>query len=444
MTQPGRDRRPRFFYGWIIVLVSAITDATAFGAGNVSFGVFLQPMSAALGWSRTTLIGAATLSSFAHLIVNPVVGVVLDRHGPRIIMVFGTVVGGISFMLMGGVTEPWQYYLLFTTATAFGLHEVGGLVATTTVAKWFVRQRGRALAFTVAGNNIGGIVMAPLTAFLISAIGWGAAWAVLGFLIVAVVLPPTILFMRRSPEDMGLLPDGDPPESAAKSTETTSPRREEPRWEVRDALRTPTLWILIISSNLSSLGISAFLYHQVAYFRDAGLSLEAAALTYSLYNAMAMVSKLLWGFIAERVPARYCLMSNFLLKGVGWLALLLSNAPERVLVYSVISGLGTASAVLQPLLWADYYGRAFLGTIRGVTSPFQVISSLGGPLFAAFVFDTAGSYDVAFWIFTATIFLAFGLMFFARPPGVAPDPPSVSLEQRRRPREEQPSEATLP
>lgn len=142
-----------------------------------------------------------------------------------------------------------------------------------------------------------------------------------------------------------------------------------------------------------------------------------------------MVSKLLWGFIAERVPARYCLMSNFLLKGGGWLALLLSNAPERVFVYAVVSGLGTASAVLQPLLWADYYGRAFLGTIRGVTSPFQVISSLGGPLFAAYVFDTAGSYDTAFWLFTTTIFLAFVLMFFARPPGVAPGQPSRGPDQ---------------
>ena len=431
IPEVNKSRRPRFFYGWIIVLISAIADATAFGAGNASFAVFLQPMSAALGWSRTTLTAAVTIQSFGNLVSTPIVGIILDRYGARLIMVFGTVIAGISYMLMGRVNEPWQFYLLFTMAMAFGLHEVGGLVGTTVVSKWFIRKRGRALAFTTLGNNVGGILLAPLTAFLIGAVGWEATWALLGFLIVLVVLPPTILFMRRTPEDLGLLPDGDPPKSAESNAEAAPYQAyvhsEEPRWTVQEALRTRTLWILIASFNLASLGISALLYHQVAYFRDAGLSLEAAALTFSLYNAMAIVSKLLSGFLAERIPARYCIMGIYLCRVLGLLVLLLGTVPERVYFYAIISGLGVSIALLQPLIWADYYGRAFLGTIRGVLSPFSLVTSLGGPIFAAVVFDSTGSYDAAFWVFTVTLTAAAVLIFFARPPGLAPTQSSSDL-----------------
>ena len=424
MPEPVNARRPRIFYGWIIVLVSAIAETTAFGAGAASFGVFLQPMSTALGWSRATLTGATTLQSLANLSVSPVLGTLVDRYGPRVIMVFGATVAGTSYMLMARVTEPWHFYLLYTTAAALGLHEIGSLVGTTVVAKWFIRRRGRALAFTTLGNNVGGILLAPLSAFLIDAVGWGAAWAVLGFVIVAAVLPPTILFMRRSPEDIGLLPDGDAPQTAQAGAATSSgsvkPPREEPRWGLRDALHTRTVWVLVASFNLASLGISALVYHQVAYFRDAGLSLQDAALNYALFQASAMIAKLMWGFLAERAPVRYCLMGTFACRGAGFLILLLGGAPERVYWYAVIGGIGGSIASLQPLIWADYYGRAFLGTIRGVLSPFSLLSSLCGPLFAAMVYDATGSYDTAFWIFTATLFTAVTLMFFARPPGVSP------------------------
>jgi len=455
VSEPITARRPRVFYGWIIVLVSAIAETTAFGAGAASFGVFLQPMSTALGWSRATLTGAITLQSFANLLISPVLGTLVDRHGPRVIMVFGAAVAGTSYLLMARVTEPWHFYLLYTTAAAFGLQEIGSLVGTTVVAKWFVRRRGRALAFTTLGNNVGGILLAPLSAFLIDAVGWGAAWAVLGFVIVVVVLPPTILFMRRSPEDMGLLPDGDAPQAAAQAGAATSSGsvkqpREEPRWGLRDALRTRTVWILVASFNLASLGISALVYHQVAYFRDAGLSLQDAALNYALFQVSAMIAKLLWGFLAERAPVRYCLMGTFACRGVGFLILLLGGAPERVYWYAVIGGIGGSIASLQPLIWADYYGRAFLGTIRGVLSPFSLLSSLCGPLFAALVYDATGSYDTAFWIFTATLFAAVALMFFARPPlqdvppGMSPNRAAPGAAQALRESGEEPPKATAP
>ena len=423
-----RRRRPRFFYGWVIVFVALLSDFIAVGMGPAAFGVFLRPMSEALGWSRTTITGAVSIQSFANIVVSPVVGTLLDRHGARGIMVAGAVSSSIAFMLLGRLQELWQFYLLYTFASALGIHELGSLVTTTAVAKWFVRHRGRAIAIATLGNSLGGLLIAPLAAFLVDSVGWRSAWAVLGFIIVVIVLPPTILFMRRRPEDMGLLPDGDSPQDAPQtdgsSQHSPGSITEEPHWSLRQAMRTRTVWFLILAFNLSSVARSAALYHQVASFPDNVLSIQAASLVLSLNLACAMVSKLFFGLLSERVEVRFCLMATFVGRGLGLLVLLLGTASERVYVFALLYGLlGGAYATLIPIAWADYYGRSFLGTIRGALTPFSVFSSLAGPLFAAWTYDTLGSYDRAFWVFTMTLFLSAVAMYFAKPPGQPPEQP---------------------
>ena len=112
--------RPRFFYGWVIVGVSSLADLVSFSAGAVSFGVFLRPMSEGLGWSRTVLAGAPSAQSLVNALISPLLGHLVDRFDPRFIMVTGTVIAAIAYALMGGITEPWQFYVLYTAATALG------------------------------------------------------------------------------------------------------------------------------------------------------------------------------------------------------------------------------------------------------------------------------------------------------------------------------------
>ncbi len=434
MEPSVQRKRPGFYYGWVIVLVSLISDMIAVGMGPATFGVFLRPMSEALGWTRTSITGAVSLQSFANIVVSPAVGWLLDRHGPRAIMVFGAASSGIAFMLLGNIHELWEFYLLYTFASALGIHELGGLVTTTAVAKWFIRHRGRAIAVATLGNSIGGLIVAPLAAFLVDSVGWRSAWGVLGFLIVVVTLPPVIIFMRRSPEDMGLLPDGDSPQETRQSTQTTtqspsSPVAREYQWSLGEALRTRSVWFMILAFNLSSMAVSAVIYHQVAYFTDIGFSVQAASLVLSLNLTCSLVSKLFWGFLSERVEVRLCLIATFLGRAVGMLVLLLGTAPERVYIFAVLYGLlGGAYGTLIPIAWANYYGRSFLGTIRGALTPFSVFSSLAGPLFAAWAFDTLGSYESAFWVFTATLMLAAVAMFFATPPRQRPSTAPSSEE----------------
>lgn len=433
MTDRPREggTRPRLFYGWVIVAVTLLSDAIAVGMGPATFGVFLRPMSEALGWSRTAFTSAVTLQSLANVALSPPLGLLLDRYGARPLMVLGGATAAVCFMLMGKVEEVWQFYVLYTVAAALGLHELGGLITTTAVAKWFVRMRGRAIAISTLGNSIGGLVVAPLAAFLIGAVGWRSSWLVLGAVTAAVVLPPTILFMRNRPEDMGLRPDGDPPDAAPGSGLASGHRPSastEVQWSLREALRTRTVWLLIISLNLSSMTISAVIYHQVALYEDLGFSLQAASLILSMNLGGGALSKLFWGFMAERIPVRYCLIASFLTRALAIFVLLLGSGPERAYVFAALYGLGGAYGTLVPILWADYYGRTFLGTIRGALTPFSLLASLGGPLFAAWTFDVLGSYTTAFWVFGATLILSTGIIYFARPPRKQPAPAAAAVD----------------
>jgi len=372
------------------------------------------------------LSGAVTLQAVGNIVVSPLAGWVLDRHGPKMIMVFGSIVATICFLLMGSITEPWQFYLLYSAATVLGLNELGSLVTSTTVAKWFVRKRGRAMSLASIGLNVGGAVLAPLIAFIIGVAGWRQTWGVLGIIVACTVLPAAIFFFKRAPEDMGLLPDGDhsgsKPARAGERTAAT-----EQQWKLGDALRNPTTWIIVAAFNLILVAASAMSQHSIAYLEDTGMSLVEASAMFGASHIVTIGAKLTWGAISDRFPVRYCLIISSFARIVGLLSLMFATGPARMGGFIVGQGVGQGMGLLGPKLWADYYGRTFLGTIRGILQPFSVVASLVGPLFAAYVYDTVGSYNMAFLVIIVCLLLSVVLLWIARPPSMQQ---SVEIRQR--------------
>ena len=383
-------------------------------------------MSEDLGWNRMLLSGAVTLQAVGNIVVSPLAGWVLDRHGPKMIMVFGSIVATICFLLMGSITEPWQFYLLYSAATVLGLNELGSLVTSTTVAKWFVRKRGRAMSLASIGLNVGGAVLAPLIAFIIGVAGWRQTWGVLGIIVACTVLPAAIFFFKRAPEDMGLLPDGDhsgsKPARAGERTAAT-----EQQWKLGDALRNPTTWIIVAAFNLILVAASAMSQHSIAYLEDTGMSLVEASAMFGASHIVTIGAKLTWGAVSDRFPVRYCLIISSFARIVGLLSLMFATGPARMGGFIVGQGVGQGMGLLGPKLWADYYGRTFLGTIRGILQPFSVVASLVGPLFAAYVYDTVGSYNTAFLVIIVCLLLSVVLLWIARPPTMKQ---SVEIRQR--------------
>ena len=406
----------RFYYGWVVLAVASIANTIAFGAGSVSLAVFIRPMTESLGWTRTQLLAGVTFTNATNLLVAPIVGPIIDKHGARPVMLVGAIVAGISYVLLRNVTDLWQFYIIYVLATSLGIAEIGSLVTTTAVSKWFVRMRGRALGIVTGFNSVGAAIVVPITAFLITVIGWRDAWAVLGIALIVIVVPPVFLFMRNTPESMGLRPDGDPPDAAPKPGQR-QPLGESYSWTRNQALRTHALWYIVASTNLTSLAFSGMLFHLVAAFTDAGMSLQEAGFAYSAYSIGAVASKLIWGFLGERLPVRYGLAANSGARAASLLIFLFYPTRAGAWAFAILAGLfSTGSAPLSAQIWADYYGRGFLGSIRGITQSISLISSILGPLLAAYLYDQLGNYTAAFWIYVITLAMGTALMSIAKPP----------------------------
>jgi sugar phosphate permease len=254
-------------------------------------------------------------------------------------------------------------------------------------------------------------------AALIASMGWRDAWFVLGVFVVLIMLPPAALLLKRSPEDMGLRPDGDPPdEPAVDHSQASAPRREEPRFTVREALRTRTTWLIVLSTSMVGLALGTLNHHQVAYFIDNGLSLERASFFFAMGHLFTLPGKIMWGFLSEKVPVRYCMAGNDIARAISIVLLLVVAGDPGLWGYAVFTGLGQGVAFLNAKIWADYYGRAFVGSIRGVLTPIQVVSGLGGPLLAAIIFDHTQSYNISFSICVVALVIATASIWLARPP----------------------------
>ena len=412
--------RPRFFYGWYIVLCGFLSQGMRVGLGPQTFGFFFKPMAEELGWTRTLLTGGLLTQHIIGLALGPAVGFAVDRYGPRFLMAGSAIMMGISLMLLSQTQNLWQFVLFFGVIGAFGVPGLGYGVLSPTLAKWFIRKRGRATGIATAGLNIGAVATTPLILFLINEFGWRTAWFVLGFVPWIVVVPPALVWLRRQPEDMGLRPDGADAEPAHSGQWDGSqqPGEDEVSWTVREAFRTPALWLLLASEVCSGMSMGGLIIHRIPYITDQGFSNVVAGVTFATYSICAFLAKLLWGYLADRFPIRWLAIAALLGGAVGISFLIDARSGWQLhLGFGVVYGLtGGSLVVVGPLIWASYFGRRFQGAIRGLSSPFHLISGIGGPMFAAFIYDTTDSYKSAFIVFVGYFVVAAFLIWMARPP----------------------------
>ena len=416
--------RGRIFHGWYIVAVAAIAGASS-GVLGYSFGLFFNPMRASLGWSRTSISWAVTIRSAVNMLTGPVYGPIVDRkHGAMILMVAGGVVLGLSMMLTAAMNELWQFYLLIGVAYGLAMGAEGSqIVAPVIVSKWFIRRRGRALAIVTLGPNIGNIIFIPAAALIIVHLGWRAAWFWSGVVALVLVAPLSALFIRRTPEDIGLLPDGDThhhePETPGNSDGPDLATEYD--WTFRQAVRTPALWLMITAFAISGAGLGGFLVHVIPALTDKGYSTAYATVLIAVLSANVMVAKMVWGFLGERIQVRYLMMVSFALAAVGIYLVVLVDSGPLILLVPLIYGFGGGGfAPLSSLMWANYFGRGSLGTIRGVFLPLTQIISAFSPVFAGAIFESEGSYDVAFVVFALCFAFSAVAIYLARPPELAP------------------------
>lgn len=418
-------KSPGIFYGWYIVGVGFLANVASSFALASTLSIFLKPLTAELGISRGVFSLLRSGEGIIGACLAPVVGTLVDRYGGRWLMVLGAAITGLGFLLLGTIDSFGQFAAIRLTLVTFGDALMGYMVVNVVVAQWFIRQRGRAFAFTSMGVGFAKVCMPVLAAWLLVALGWRQTWMVFGILTMALLVLPALLVVRRTPEDMGLRPDGAAElvtndGGSARGQRTTnqqSANETEMLWTRAEAVHTTAFWLLVITFGISSVGVTGLNLHVYPYVTDIGHSPVVAATVMSVIASMQLASPLAWGFLAERIDPRIAAMLRFVVQGIG-LGLAIATG-NLICLYAgfFLYGIGLGgNMVLPDLLWANYFGRRSLGKIRGLGLLIsQVLAALGPPFFG-FLFDITGGYGLSFAIFGGALATSAVLSLMLRPP----------------------------
>lgn len=421
-----RLKRAGIFYGWYIVGVGFLANVASSFALASTLSIFLKPLTAELGISRGVFSLLRSGEGIIGACLAPLVGTLVDRYGGRWLMVIGAAIAGGGFLLLGAVDSFVQFGAIRLTLVTFGDALMGYMVVNVVVAQWFVRQRGRAFAFTSMGVGFAKVCMPVLAAWLLVSLGWRSTWMVFGVLTMALLVLPALFVVRRTPEDMGLRPDGAAAESLTggkvidrgkKTANAQSMNDSDTLWTRAEAVRTRAFWLLVITFGISSVGVTGLNLHVYPYVTDIGHSPVVAATVMSVIASMQLASPLVWGFVAERIDPRFAAMLRFVVQGMG-LALAISTS-SIICLYAgfFLYGIGLGgNMVLPDLLWSNYFGRRSLGRIRGMGLLISQVLAAMGPPFFGFLFDITGGYGLSFALFGAALATSAVLSLMLRPP----------------------------
>ena len=413
--------RNRIYYGWVIVASMFLVNFASMATGTLSFGLFVLPMGSALGMSRSTFGWAQTIRTLAAGLSSFVIGRLVDRYGSRVLIVVSAVIIGGCLIGISYANAPWQLLVLFGVIGLTGLTAPNSLVVTVPVAKWFQRSRGRALALATLGLGIGGVTLVPVTQELIDQLEWRWAWRIMAIVFVTIAIPVAALFVRRQPEDMGLTVDGDPVPATLRSEDPgrSNPVTTEAVWTVGEALRTGVMWRLMLVFALAGLAQGGTSIHRVPYWIDEKhFSPQLVSFSISTDAAGAAVMILVAGWVVERVPVRYLGMASYFGFVVAMVFMLLPGEnPYYLFSSGIIFGSSVGlGMIMMSYIFADYYGRAFLGAIRGLVFPIILLTSgVGAPL-VGFLQDSSGTYIDSWWAVLGLYLSAAVLMVTATPP----------------------------
>jgi len=430
-----------FFYGWVILGAVCCAGFSRAGGGVAILSIFVAPMTDHFGWSRTAISGAASVGGLLAALASPRLGRLLDRAGARLILSVAVLTTGLACMALSLTQSLAVFYLLYCVirmnfAGPFDLGIYGA------VNNWFVVRRTTANAIATTAQMVG-LVILPLIAqaAIVWFSSWRAGWIAVGIAVFAVGFLPSVMLVVRAPEDLGLRPDGQAPETApiAAPNGISSIAAAPPIADVAaiqplqerhftrpQALRTRAFWLLALFTVFSYPVQAGVSLHQAAYLVERGLSPTVAATIVGAFSLASGCGSLGFGFLPRRLPIRYMLGAVGALQAVGVLGLLAATTTPAFYLAAAVFGLGIGGLLmLPPVAWADYFGRRSFGAIRGVALTFQVLAQAAGPLLSGVLRDATGTYVLSLECFAILSVLAMIAALFARPP-VAAAPMSVA------------------
>lgn len=408
------------YYGWVIVWVTVLSAIASGVIVNPTIGVFIKPLTEEFGWSRSLIAGAVAIGTMLGGGLALVIGPIIDKFGARWVLFIGFLLMGALLIALSGVYHLWQFYIIIII-TRLLLQGIINLTNQTVLAKWFVRKRGRALAYGNLGQRFGQGAVPFVVQIIISAASWRMAAAAMGIFAWCLTLIPVLLWMRRQPEDMGLHPDGDQRvdgmEVRPASNSTRNQASSEIHFTLAQALRTKTFYVLTATLCLTSFVNTGVNFNLIPYLSDQGLTDSQAVTILLIWSFTGIPAALFSGLLVERLSVQWVIVGFQAGMIIGTVLLLSVDILWIGVVFALVHGASFAGSLLaQQVILADYYGSAHLGALRGVVLPWQMAANAIGPLAATLVFDIRGDYTAILWVYVVIQLMVLLALLRANPP----------------------------
>jgi MFS family permease len=375
-------------------------------------GVFLDSFIDDLGISRANIALIYGLATLGASLMLPITGRLVDRHGPRRMIVVAAFGLGLASIAMSRVQGILAIFIGFLALRFLGFGSMQ-LASNNVIAQWFVRQRGLVMGMAGLSLPIGLTIFPVLTQYLIGQFEWRGAWVVLGLLVWGVMLPAGWFLFKDKPELYGLQPDGD----QQSVTETGRSGNIAEHWTLAEARQTGAFWIFAAALSTMAVLMAGLVFHQISLFEVRGLSREIAIGAFNIAALFSVVGNLSMGRMIDKLSARLMLALTLFLLALAVVLVQVMVTLPQAFVYAASIGLASGFyRVIDSVVWVQYYGRLHLGTIKGAT----MIGVLGGTAFGAYPMglslDYTGSYSPALNSFLMLPIVIAAITFFVKRP----------------------------
>ena len=391
------------FYGWWLAAIAGFVMGVCippFFHGMTAWFVVLQrhfPL-----WTRGQMSWAFAVTKVEGGITGPIEGILVDRLGPRLMVLIGMIILGSGFLILSRVSELWHLY------GAFIVMSIGAGLGTwlpmiTALNNWFVRRRTTAMSLALGGMAVGAVLVVPALAWAIDPdadrFGWRATAIGIGVLVILLAFPVSSL-VRNRPEDYGQHPDSNteyPESMQSRQPEAQQAPVEERGVTWREAVQTRDFWLITFGHACSAIVLVTITVHLGLMLEDRGLSLQMIAWVVSTYQLVGAAFTFASGYVGDRVPIKLATFGFSALQSVAVIVLLLAHSAPVAFLFAVLLGIGFGGRFpLTTAIRGAYFGRRAFGTITGISMVPMNVLMFAAPLFAGYMFDITGSYAVPF------------------------------------------------
>jgi len=405
--------KPKLFYGWYIVIAGAINNAVIGGFTFYGFTALMDPIARTMGWSYAQISLGMSIRGLEAGILSPFLGKAVDRLPARWLILFGTVIIGLGYILMSRVTTLALFYASFMI-TALGISLGITMAPMATLARWFRKNIGKATGILAMGIGLGGL-LTPILVRLITAFGWRTSVIIMAAIILIIGIPLSFIFRNR-PEDYGMFPDGEKP---------IEPGRLEGKetydfsMGVKEALMSRSFWYYGLASLLQIAGNSAAILHLMPCLTNLGVERSTAGMVAMFVPMVSIPLRFVFGVMADMMKKKYVLAISIGATAAALVVFSTIDADSFILIVFFVLFLGLSVSgvmVVRAPFIREYFGTKNFGTILGLQFVFGTIGMVVAPPLAGWFYDTTGDYDLIWLILGGGSVLATVLILLTPPP----------------------------